>query len=163
MNQQEIKIKRLAEEHCFLSKEITIEERDMIKASKYAQLIREELVVQKRRGSVDSIMENVLNGTYEKKPKERPKTSLNHFNASLDRDQVQILCDEIEDHFNLTLDKNPFRFMHLDVEKLKDFIRKTANSVIKDETTLHEINKLINNPKIDSEKILYTLYLLAGA
>jgi hypothetical protein len=154
-------LKRLAEQHFFFGKKLTVEESALLKASPYSKLVNEN------RRTVDNIIENVMKGEdYKEKEIETPNKlkKLRGIHIGLDRNAIKDLIDDVELEFDLDLtNPSPFKFHKVDPTKLKDFIRKYANMDIKDANTLAHINSIVNRDDITSPiNILYRLYSAAG-
>jgi hypothetical protein len=154
-------LKRLADQHFFFGKKLTVEESALLKASPYSKLVNEN------RRTVDNIIENVMKGEdYKEKEIETPNKlkKLRGIHIGLDRNAIKDLIDDVELEFDLDLtNPSPFKFHKVDPTKLKDFIRKCANLDIKDANTLDHINSIVNRDDVTSPiKILYRLYSAAG-
>ena len=154
-------LKRLAEQHFFFGKKLTVEESALLKASPYSKLVNEN------RRTVDNIIENVMKGEdYKEKEIETPNKlkKLRGIHIGLDRNAIKDLIDDVELEFDLDLtNPSPFKFHKVDPTKLKDFIRKCANLDIKDANTLDHINSIVNRDDVTSTiNIVYRVCSVDG-
>ena len=156
-------LKRLAEQHFFLGKKLTVEESYLLKNSPYSKLVKEN------RRTVDNIIEHVMKGEEyknEESEMEAPKKlkKLRGIHVGLDRQAIKDLIDDVELEFDLDLtNPSPYKYHRIDPIKLRDFIRKTANLDINDSPTLDHINSIVNREDHNSPiEILYRLYTAAG-
>jgi hypothetical protein len=156
-------LKRLAEQHFFFGKKLTVEESFLLKNSPYSKLVKEN------RRTVDNVIENVMKGENYKQEEDEIETpkklkKLRGIHVGLDRQAIKDLIDDVELEFDLDLtNPSPFKYHKVDPIKLKDFIRKTANMDVNDVPTLDHINSIINREDLNSSlDVLYRLYTAAG-
>lgn len=149
MNKYEIK--RLAEQHYFNGKQLTIEEIRILKASKYAKLIKEKSLF-------DTVVESTMNPPAPKPVRERMKYGKQIYRNGVDEITLREMVDDIEEIFDLDISNaNPRKYQEVDVERLKTFIREYADKNIVDDATTYYIEKLLSGENT-VPSILHSLY-----
>lgn len=143
-------LKRLAEQHFFFGKTLNLKESNMLKNSKYSNILNENV-------------KNILENTEEAEAKEKSARKRSPLRPGLDKKALMDLIDDVELEFNLDLSNpSPFKYKKIDTGKLKDFIRKYINTYFTDEDTLEHVSRIINREDLKGIGILYRLYSSAG-
>ena len=148
-------LKNLAEAHIFAGRELTDEEYNLLKESRYANVV-------KRKTEFDKLLEHALptEVSYEL-PKSYQKRKHTGFNLGVNKKEVDHLIDMVEDHFKLGIDNPSTRkFMEVNVEELKNFILKHGDDEGFDKGTDEHIHRIINKPNADVYDIMKGLYAL---
>jgi hypothetical protein len=127
MNEKQIK--KLATEHYYFGKNLTLRERNILRKTKYKRLIKED-------NMFDQIFENAIANSETPKefdpPKCLPMTRHSKVNQTLIRD----LVDQIENKFNLDIDNpSPRKYLDIDLSQLKSYIENYANKETNNDET----------------------------
>jgi hypothetical protein len=148
-------LKNLAEAHIFTGRELTDEEYNLLRESKYANVI-------KRKTEFDKLLENALPGevSYEL-PKSYQKRKYTGFGLGINKGDVDHLIDMVEDHFKLGVD-NPStkKYMVVNLDELKSFILKHVDDEGIDKGTSEHIHNIVSKPNADIYDIMKGLYAL---
>jgi hypothetical protein len=142
-------LKQLAESNHIFGTPLTKEQIRLIRKTKYASLLREDV----DKGKFERLLENTLSGesTEEKTPKDKKKQFLY---LGIQREQIASLAHELEDMFNLGLDnKSSKKYREVDIDKFKDRIKKF---IIKND------NKLNNPTKHTIREAIYDMNSVSG-
>jgi hypothetical protein len=159
MNKKELK--RLAEDYFLKGKKLTDEERNILKESKYAKILKENTP------SFNAVLETALPTAtvedYEDEAPYRPfkseKKLYSHFNTGLQRNIIRDLGDEIDDAFNLDITNfSPSKFREIDVNSLKQFIKDYADKHAFDKFTKQHLHEIAEDKSEDPVRILYRIY-----
>jgi hypothetical protein len=151
-------LKNLAEAHVFTGRELTDEEYNLLKESKYAKVVTRKTVF-------DKLLENALPGeevTHEL-PAAYQKRRYAGFSFGADKHAVDDLIDMIEDRFDLGVENTSTRkYANVNVDELKNFILKHDDEEGIDSGTVEHIHRIINKPNADVYSILKGLYALGA-
>jgi len=148
-------LKNLAEAHIFTGRELTDEEYNLLKESKYASVI-------KRKTEFDKLLEFANPGevSYEL-PKSYQKRKYTGFNLGVNKKDVDHLIDMVEDRFNLGIDNPSTRkFIEVNVEELKNFILKHGEDEGLDKGTIEHVHRIVSKPNADVYDVMKGLYAL---
>jgi len=118
---KEKEIKKLATEHYYFGKNLTLKERNLLRKTKYKRLIKED-------NMFDQIFENAL-ATSEAPKEFEPAKSIPMTNHSkVNKTVVRDLVDQIEKKFNLDIDNpSPRKYLDVNLANLKSYIENYAN------------------------------------
>jgi hypothetical protein len=147
-------LKTLAEAHVFTGRELSDEEYNALRESKYSHLI-------KRITTFEKLLEFATpnEGVSHELPKSYRKFS--GFNLGVNKQGVDHLIDMVEDHFHLGVDNSSTRkFAEVNLEDLKNFILKHGDEEGFDRGTDERIHHIINKPNSDVYSIMKGLYAL---
>lgn len=147
------KIKQLAESNHLFGTELTKEQIKIIKGTKYASLLRDDV----NKGKFEKLLENALT----EDPKKDYKNSKKNYQLYLgyQKDYLTSLVNELEDMFDLGLDnKSTQKYKNVDIKPFKNRIEKF---IIKNDkmnnTTKKELKRIVYD--MDSvSQIMYHLY-----
>lgn len=149
-------LKTLAEAHFFTGKELTDEEYNFLKESKYSHII-------KRGVNFDKLFEYALptDEANHQTTKTYQKRRYAGFNFGVDKNDVDHLIDMVEDHFDLGVD-NPStkKYANVNVDELKSFILKHSDDEGLGGGTAEYIQRIVNKPNADVYDIMKRLYAL---
>jgi hypothetical protein len=154
MNAKQLKI--LAEAHFFTGKELTDEEYNSLKESKYSHLV-------KRGINFDKLFEYALptNEENHELPKVYQKRRYAGFNIGVNKNDIDHLIDMIEDRFDLGVDNTSTKkYANVNVDELKSFILKHGDDEGLGNNTTEHIQRIINKPGVDVYDIMKRLYAL---
>lgn len=127
-------LKQLAESNHVFGTSLTKEQIRLIRKTKYASLLREDV----DKGKFERLLENTLSGeeTENKVSKDKKKQFLY---LGIQREQIASLAHELEDMFNIGLDnKSSKKYREVDIDKFKDRIKKF---IIKNDNKLNSPTK----------------------
>jgi hypothetical protein len=116
-------LKRLAEEYYYAGRELTEEQYDLLKNSKYASILKEKKTV------FDNLFENALPSAdkfVEEAPAIFDKDHIHHspFYNHVDRIFIDSLVDGIKDKYNLGIENTKSsKYEDVDLNDLKSFIK----------------------------------------
>jgi hypothetical protein len=148
-------LKNIAEAHVYTGKELTDEEYNALKESKYSHLIKRTLNFDKLLEFATPTEESATAA-----PKARRKYS--GFNLGVNKQDVDHLIDMVEDRFKLGVDNSSTRkFADVNLEELKNFILKHGDDEGFDTGTDERIHRIITKPNADVYSIMKGLYSLA--
>lgn len=157
----DIQLKRLADRYFFSKASLTKQEKTILENSKYSHIIEED-----SDSKIDSLIKKVNRGesfNLEKEYSNPKKAKKSNAYSALARNEIKELLDYLEIKFHLDLSNpSPFKYDNVDVQELKDFIRKNINLYMNCMFTLEYINNIINNDSLENIEILTRLYNAAG-
>jgi hypothetical protein len=157
----DIQLKRLADRYFFSKASLTKQEKTLLENSKYSHIIEED-----SDSKLDSLIKRVNGGesfNLENEYSNPKKVKKSNAYSSLDKNELKNLVDGIDLEFHLDLSNpSPFKYNKVDVQKLKDFIRKSINLYMNCMFTTEYVNNIINNDSLESTEILGRLYNSAG-
>lgn len=154
MNKKQLK--QLAEQHFYLGRKLTAQEKFLLENSKYKNVIKNN------NTRFGKIMEQYSDYYGEEEPKFEIRTVKRKrmFTPGIDRNNVKELIDEVEEKFNLGIENPDFRkYSGVNMDELKLFIQQYADKNIMSHATQHEINEILDSDSAIT--ILHKLYSLA--
>jgi hypothetical protein len=151
---KEKQLKKIAEKHYYRKVPLTLMEFNLLKSSKYSNIIDENNIK-----TFDTILEKSF-----KKDEDfiqRPNLNIKKSNlyAGLDKFAIEDLVDEIEIEFDLGVNnKSPFKFRSIDVQDIKAFIIKYIRFNVTNKYTKQFLENIINDDNTSTTNIMFRLY-----
>lgn len=148
---KEKEIKKLATEHYYFGKNLTLKERNLLRKTKYKRLIKED-------NMFDQIFENALATTEAPKEFEPSKSLPMTHRSKVNKVLIRDLVDQIEKKFNLDIDNpSPRKYLDVNLEELKNYIKNYVVQEALNDDTEEFLLSCINGAKT-SMKVMGDLY-----
>lgn len=148
---KEKEIKKLATEHYYFGKNLTLKERNLLRKTKYKRLIKED-------NMFDQIFENALATTEAPKEFEPSKSLPMTHRSKVDKVLIRDLVDQIEKKFNLDIDNpSPRKYLDVNLEELKNYIKNYAAQEALNDDTEEFLLSCIDGAKTTT-KVISDLY-----
>ena len=145
-------LKRLAEKHFYLGKELTPEETFLLENSKYKSIVKKETKFSK-------MLEQYSYGEQEQPFKVKYTKRRRMSSPGIDKSVVRDLVDDIEDKFNLGIENpSPGKYDSINVDEVKQFIQQYADKNLFDGNMLREVKDIMDSETVYD--ILHKLYTL---
>jgi len=147
-------LKKLAEQHFYLGKTLTPQEKFLLESSKYKKIVKN------KNTKFNKVMEQYSN-FLEEEPQFKPRyvKRKKMFVPGINKDNINDLIDDIEEKYNLGIENpSPAKYNNVDLEDVKHFITQFAEKNVFDKPTQLEINDVLDSDSIYT--ILHKLYSL---
>lgn len=152
MNKKQLK--KLAEQHFYLGRSLTPEQKFLLESSKYKKIVKN------KNTKFNKVMEQFSN-FIEEEPQFKPRYVKRKRMAvpGINKSNINDLVDDIEEKYNLGIE-NPShtKYQSVDLEDLKQFITQFADKNVFDRPTQLEINDVLDSDSVYT--ILHKLYSL---
>jgi hypothetical protein len=147
-------LKKIAEKHYYRKVPLTLNEFNLLKNSKYSNIIDENNIK-----TFNTILERSFKD--DRDFMERPKVDFkkSYLYMGLDKAGIADLVDEIEIEFDLGVsNQSPFKFRQVDAYDIKNFIAKYMKFNIANKNTKKFLESIINNEELSTTNIMFRLY-----